>query len=37
MHHDKDKQKEIILIEAAVWAFWVFFFGVGYLFAKISF
>jgi hypothetical protein len=37
MHHNKDKQKEIILIEATVWAFWVFFFVVGYLFAKISF
>ena len=35
MHHNKDTQKEIIVIEAAVWIFWVFFFGVSYLLAKV--
>lgn len=37
MHHNKDTQKEIIIIEAAVWAFWVFVFSVGYLLAKVTF
>lgn len=31
MHHNKDSQKEIILIEAAVWVFWILFFIVVYL------
>ena len=35
MHHNKDTQEEIIVIEAAVWAFWILFFGVSYLLAKI--
>ena len=33
MHHNKDTQNEIIVIEAVVWAFWVFVFGVGCLLA----
>jgi hypothetical protein len=31
MHHNKDTQEEIIVIEAAVWAFWILFFSVSYL------
>ncbi len=34
MHHNKDTQKEIIVIEAAVWAFWVFLFSALYLFSN---
>jgi len=37
MHHNKDTQKEIIVIEAAVWAFWAFVFSAGYLLAKVTF
>ena len=37
MHHNKDTQEEIIVIEAAVWVFWAFVFSVGYLLAKVSF
>ena len=37
MHHNKDNQKEIIVIEAAAWVFWVFVFSVGYLLAKVTF
>ena len=37
MHHNKDTQTEIIIIEAVVWAFWAFVFGVGYLLAKVTF
>ena len=37
MHHNKDTQKEIIVIEAAVWTFWAFVFGVGYLLARVTF
>jgi hypothetical protein len=37
MHHNKDTQKEIIVIEATVWAFWVLFFGVSCLLAKVTF
>ena len=33
MHHEKDPQKEIIAMEAAVWALWIFVFGVAYLLA----
>ena len=33
MYQNKDNQKEIIVLEASVWAFWVFLFGVVYLFA----
>ena len=36
MHHNKDTQNEIIIIEAAVWTFWVFFSGVLKLFSKVS-
>ena len=35
MHHNKDTQEEIIILEAAVWAFWILFFGLSYLLAKI--
>ena len=35
MHHDKDTQKEIILIEAVVWVFWALVFAFGYLIAKL--
>jgi len=34
MHHNKDTQKEIIIIEAAVWVFWVLVFIVSYLFTQ---
>jgi hypothetical protein len=37
MHHNKDTQKEIIIIEAAVWAFWAFVFSTGYLLATVTF
>jgi hypothetical protein len=37
MHHNKDTQKEIIIIEAVVWVFWISVFVLGYLFAKLSF
>ena len=37
MHHNKDTQKEIVIIEAAVWAFWAFVFSAGYLFAQFTF
>jgi len=35
MHHDKDTQKSIVLIEAAVWLGWTLFFGVIYLLTKL--
>jgi len=35
MHHNKDTQEEIIVIEATVWAFWILFFSVSYLLAKV--
>ena len=35
MHHNKDTQEEIIVLEATVWAFWILFFGVSYLLAKV--
>ena len=40
MHHNKDTQKEIkeiIVIEAAVWMFWAFVFGFGYMLANVMF
>jgi len=37
MHHNKETQKEIIVIEAAVWVLWAFVFFVGYLFAQVTF
>ena len=37
MHNNKDTQEEMIVIEAAVWAFWVFVFGVAYLLARVTF
>ncbi len=37
MHHNKDTQKEIVIIEAIVWVFWAFVFFTGYLFAQITF
>ena len=37
MHNNKDTQKETIVIEAAVLAFWVFVFSVGYLLARVTF
>lgn len=35
MHHNKDTQEEIIILEATVWAFWILFFGLSYLLAKV--
>ena len=35
MHHNKETQKEIIVMEAAVWAFWVVVFGFSYLFTTV--
>jgi hypothetical protein len=35
MHHNKDTQQEIIVLEAMVWAFWILFFGLSYLLTKI--
>ena len=37
MYHNKDTQKEIVIIEAAVWALWVIVFSAGYLLAKLTF
>ena len=37
MHHNKDTQKEIIVIEAVVWVFWASVFSVGYLLAQVTF
>lgn len=37
MHHNKDTQKEIVILEAVVWVFWAFVFFTGYLFAQIAF
>lgn len=34
MHNNKDSQKEIIVIEAVVWVFWIFVFGFVYLFGN---
>jgi hypothetical protein len=31
MHHNKDTQEEIIVLEAVVWTFWILFFSVSYL------
>lgn len=36
MHHNKDTQKEIVIIEAGVWVFWAFVFFAAYLFAQIT-
>ncbi len=35
MHHNKDTQKEIVVIEAVVWVFWVVVFVVVYLLSKL--
>ena len=35
MHHNKDTQQEIIVLEAYVWAFWILFFGLSYLLSKV--
>ena len=35
MHHNKDTQEEIIVLEATVWVFWILFFGLSYLLAKV--
>ena len=37
MHYKKYTQKEMIVIETAVWMFWVFVFFVGYLFAQATY
>lgn len=37
MHNNKESQKEIIVIEAIVWAFWIFIFGFIYLPGKVIF
>jgi len=37
MHHNKDTQKEIVIIEAALWIFWAFVFLLVTLSAQISF
>ena len=36
MHHNKDTQKGIRVLEVTVWSFWVFFFSVLKLFSKVS-
>jgi len=36
MNHNKKTQEEIIVLEAAVWAFWVFFFSLSYLITKVT-
>lgn len=36
MHHNKDTQKEIIVLEATVWTFWLLIFAVSYLLAKVT-
>ena len=35
MHHNKESQEEIIVLEATVWVFWILFFGLSYLLAKV--
>ena len=37
MHNNKDNQQEIIVIEAVVWIFWIFVFGLVYLLGKVIF
>jgi hypothetical protein len=37
MHHNKDTQKEIVIIEAIVWVGWAFVFSAGYLLATVTF
>jgi len=37
MHHNKQTQEEIVLIEATVWMFWLLFFSVSYLLTKVIF
>ena len=37
MHHNKETQKEVILIEAVVWIFWAVVFIVSYVFAQVTF
>ena len=37
MHHNKDTQKEIVIIEAVVWAFWAAVFLAGYLLGRVTF
>jgi hypothetical protein len=36
VHHNKNTQLEIILIEATVWVFLVLFFGVSFLLTKVT-
>jgi len=35
MQHNKHTQKEIVIIEAAVWVGWTLFFGLLYLITKL--
>jgi len=35
MHHNKESLEEIIVLEATVWVFWILFFGLSYLLAKV--
>lgn len=35
MHHNKNTQEKIVLMEAAVWAFWILFFCISYMFANV--
>ena len=37
MHHNKDTQKEIVIIEAVVWLFWASVFLTGYLLGQATF
>jgi hypothetical protein len=36
MHHNKDTQKEIMVLEAIVLTFWLLIFAVSYLLAKVT-
>ena len=37
MHHNKETQKEIVIIEAMVWVFWAIVFLSGYLIGQATF
>lgn len=37
MHHNKNTQKEIVVIEATVWVLWLLFFVLSYLLTKVNF
>ena len=35
MHHNKDTQEKIIVLESTAWAFWIILFGLSYLLATV--